>query len=258
MIELILVFLLGALASGLLILLFLPALWGRAVRLSTRRLEMQLPLSMKEIIAERDQLRAEFAATQRRLEQKLTAVDADYALARGSLGQDLAKLVQAETAGAELRKQLNGLEQDLQMQTRLRQEAEARIEAMTIAMNEAATLALRKDQDIQDLTSNLNQLKQTHQSEVAALKVAEDHAQTLVRTIVELEDRVKAGAELGDDQDSASNRQTLRQSISTLGKDILGLTRQLEAEQGGTAKAAEHLIALRSRAERATGSHQAK
>ena len=61
---------LGFLTASLLALLLLPAVWARAVRLSTRRLEMQLPLSMGEIIAERDQLRAEFATEARRIEQK--------------------------------------------------------------------------------------------------------------------------------------------------------------------------------------------
>ena len=52
---------LGALLTGIVALLFLPLFWRRAVRLSTRSLEMRLPLSMTEIVAERDQLRAEFA-----------------------------------------------------------------------------------------------------------------------------------------------------------------------------------------------------
>lgn len=70
MIEQILLFSLGFLVSSLLGLLLLPALWNRAVRISRRQLEMQLPLSMTEIVAERDQLRAEFAVEARRIEQK--------------------------------------------------------------------------------------------------------------------------------------------------------------------------------------------
>ncbi|HEY8578608.1 MAG TPA: hypothetical protein VIL72_01885, partial [Beijerinckiaceae bacterium] len=69
MIEQLMIFALGFLSAGLLSLLFLPAFWRRAMRLSRRRLEMQMPLSMDEIVAERDQLRAEFAAERRRLEQ---------------------------------------------------------------------------------------------------------------------------------------------------------------------------------------------
>lgn len=81
------VFALGCLVSGLLALFFLPAFWRRAVRLSTRRLEMQIPLSMDEIVAERDQLRAQFATSQRQLEQKLEAVSDRRAIEMGELGR---------------------------------------------------------------------------------------------------------------------------------------------------------------------------
>src|SRR5438045_9051491 len=67
------IFALGFFVAGLLALLFLPAVQRRAARLSARRLEMQLPLSMEEIVAERDQLRAELAVERRRIEQKLEA-----------------------------------------------------------------------------------------------------------------------------------------------------------------------------------------
>ena len=55
------IFALGFLVAALFGLLFLPAVQRRAARLAGRRLEMLLPLSMEEIVAERDQLRAEFA-----------------------------------------------------------------------------------------------------------------------------------------------------------------------------------------------------
>lgn len=90
------VFTLGFLVSGLLTLLFLPAFWRRAVRLSMRRLEMQMPLSMAEIVAERDQLRAVFAAGQRQLEQKTEALQEARALDRGELGRRATGLVERD------------------------------------------------------------------------------------------------------------------------------------------------------------------
>ena len=47
------IFALGFLLCGLLALLILPAFWRRAMRLSTRRLEMLMPLSMDEVLAQR-------------------------------------------------------------------------------------------------------------------------------------------------------------------------------------------------------------
>ena len=52
---------LGFLAATLLALVILPMVHARAVRLTMRRLEAATPLSMAEIQADKDQLRAEFA-----------------------------------------------------------------------------------------------------------------------------------------------------------------------------------------------------
>ncbi len=52
-VEQIMIFALGFLCAGLLTLLFLPAFWRRAMTLSRRQIEMQIPLSMAEVVAER-------------------------------------------------------------------------------------------------------------------------------------------------------------------------------------------------------------
>jgi chromosome segregation ATPase len=49
---------------------------ARAVRLTLRRLEASMPISMAEIVAEKDQLRAEFAITMSRLEMSVEQMKA--------------------------------------------------------------------------------------------------------------------------------------------------------------------------------------
>ena len=71
MIETVMIFALGFLSAGLLALIILPAVNRRAERLAKRRYEALFPLSASELAAERDHLRAEFAVSARRLEQKL-------------------------------------------------------------------------------------------------------------------------------------------------------------------------------------------
>lgn len=68
MVEPIMYLAIGFLLSMLCGLAIVPLVHNRAVRLTTRRLEAATPLSMAEIQADKDQLRAEFAMSARRLE----------------------------------------------------------------------------------------------------------------------------------------------------------------------------------------------
>jgi chromosome segregation ATPase len=71
MIEPIMYLAIGFLVSMLFGLMIVPLVHNRAVRLTTRRLEAATPLSMAEIQADKDQLRAEFAMSARRLEMSV-------------------------------------------------------------------------------------------------------------------------------------------------------------------------------------------
>ena len=68
MIEIIMYFGIGFLCASLLGLIIIPLVHNRATRLTVRRLEAATPLSMAEIQADKDHLRAEFAVSTRRLE----------------------------------------------------------------------------------------------------------------------------------------------------------------------------------------------
>jgi chromosome segregation ATPase len=71
MIEPIMYFGIGFLVAALIGLVVIPLVHGRAVRLTMQRLEAATPLSMAEIQADKDQLRAEFAMSTRRLEMSV-------------------------------------------------------------------------------------------------------------------------------------------------------------------------------------------
>jgi len=71
MVEPIMYFAIGFLVAMLCALMIVPLVHNRAVRLTTRRLEAATPLSMAEIQADKDQLRAEFAMSARRLEMSV-------------------------------------------------------------------------------------------------------------------------------------------------------------------------------------------
>jgi hypothetical protein len=63
MVESVLFFTLGFLVANLFGLLILPHVYARAERLAARRIEADIPVSLAEIRADRDLLRAEFAVS---------------------------------------------------------------------------------------------------------------------------------------------------------------------------------------------------
>ena len=75
MIESIMFFAGGFLVAGLLALALISSVHHRAVRLTQRRLQDALPVSLTEIQADRDKLRAKFAMSARRLEMTVEQLD---------------------------------------------------------------------------------------------------------------------------------------------------------------------------------------
>lgn len=71
MIQAIMLIALGFLLSSLIGVLLAPSLWSRAFRLSKKRLEAEIPLTLTEIEAAQDHLRATYAVRVRRLETAL-------------------------------------------------------------------------------------------------------------------------------------------------------------------------------------------
>lgn len=143
MIESILFFSLGFLTAGFLALMVAPAIWRRAVALTRKRIEASVPLSMNEITADKDRMRAEFAMSTRRLEMSLKAFrdkaaaqiveitrnrDELKRLAEERAERDRA-ISEMETKGGSLRGELRQREEQLQRMNERLAEAERTIEA---------------------------------------------------------------------------------------------------------------------------------
>ncbi|RWP53637.1 hypothetical protein [Mesorhizobium sp.] len=74
MVQSVLFFVLGFLCAGFLALMIAPAIWRRAVMLTRKRVEGSMPLTLAEIQAEKDRIRAEFAMSTRRLEMSVKSL----------------------------------------------------------------------------------------------------------------------------------------------------------------------------------------
>lgn len=168
-IEQILIFALGFLSAGLLTLLFLPAFWRRAMTLSKRQIEMQIPLSMAEVVAERDQLRAEFAAEQRKLEQRLTAAVEARAQDRVELGRRTIANAQFQEELATLRGELEAAHVQLDMQRLRIAETEAELATSLKQIFDSQCLLDQRQGELESLNS-------AH----AALQVQSDEQRTSI------------------------------------------------------------------------------
>jgi chromosome segregation ATPase len=125
-IQSLLFFLLGFLCAGFLALMFAPALWRRAVNLTRRRIESSIPLTMSEIAAEKDAMRADFAMTTRRLEMKLKSVGEKSAGQAAEIGRKSEEIKQLSREIEGRDRTISGLEQRVG-------ELEARLEDITAA-----------------------------------------------------------------------------------------------------------------------------
>ena len=141
MIESIMYFGIGFLVSALLGLLFIPAVHNRAVRLTVKRLEASTPLSITEIRADKDQLRAEFAVSTRRLEMRIEKLKAQTTPQLAELGKKTDAINQLKKELAEnketnlaleartrtLRDQLRATEEELQAKSNALLEADRQL-----------------------------------------------------------------------------------------------------------------------------------
>ncbi len=126
LIENFMYFALGLLVAALVALIVMPAVWQRAVRLTKRRIEAATPITLAEFRADKDQLRAEFALSTRRLEMNVEALRkrlaeqlSDVNQKRTDLGlfkverdKHMAMVNELEAREAELRDRVLQLEKD--------------------------------------------------------------------------------------------------------------------------------------------------
>lgn len=82
----------GLLAGCLLMLLLVPVIHKRAVRITTRNMVDAIPLAATEIRAEKDQMRAQFAMALRQLEVNIEDLKIKSADQLGQIGRKTAEI----------------------------------------------------------------------------------------------------------------------------------------------------------------------
>ncbi len=194
MIEPVMYFGIGFLVAALIGLVIVPLVHNRAVRLTMRRLEAATPLSLAEIQADKDQLRAEFAMSTRRLElsvEQLKSKSTNQLAELGKksdainrlkieLGEKTATIFALEARDKALRDQLRATEEEFAVKTstmleaqRALSEKEAELAKLTSELNEQSDLAETQSAEISALKTQLDTLKEKFSEASNELKSVE-------------------------------------------------------------------------------------
>lgn len=222
----------GFLVAALLGVLFIPLVHDRAVRLTMRRLEASTPMSIAEIRADKDQLRAEFAMSTRRLEMSVEQMKAKTTsqlteLAKKSdaitqlkkeLGEKTATIFEMEARDKSLRDQLRSTEEEFAYKNTSLRQAERSLSD--------------KEADLARLISELGErtiIADSQRVELAALRTQIEAMKVSVgdyeRAVRETEKRL--GRERSDAAFAARELNEARGKVDNLGSRTAELERQL-------------------------------
>ncbi len=197
MIEMIMFFALGFLTASLIALVLLSAVWHRAVRLTTKRIEGAIPVSMAEIQADKDQLRAEFAMSTRRLETSVEQLKLKTTEQFAEIGrknntirrlkteteEKTAEVASLEAQERMLREKLASTEQELALKSKELHEAESQL---ALRASEIAQIA----RTLNDKTAEAD----SKQLQIAALEnqcsSLKDQIDSLEREVATTEERM--------------------------------------------------------------------
>lgn len=152
LIQTALIFLLGFLAAGFLAVLVAPAIWRRAVILTGRRLEAALPLTMAEIRADKDAVRAEYAMQLRRLEMTLKSLRQEKIAQALAIERAQSEARDAAQAFAAAEAARAGLEEQRQVQER-------KLESLSAEAQELAAELVRREEILAKQAAELKSLE---------------------------------------------------------------------------------------------------
>jgi chromosome segregation ATPase len=222
MIEPIMYFAIGFLVASLLGLVLIPLVHNRAVRLTIRRLEAATPLSMAEIQADKDQLRAEFAMSTRRLEISVEQLKARTTSQLAELGKKTAAINRLKTELSDKASAIFALEareKTLRDQARTTEEE---VEVRTRTMHDASRALSEREAELARLTAELGErtfLTDSQRVEIVSLRTQVD---------------------------------ALKSQIDRFEKELAESTDRLARERADAGAATEHLGEVRGRAEELT------
>jgi hypothetical protein len=240
---------LGFLLGCLIALMLAPPLWNRAVRLTTRKLEATMPMSLADIQADKDQLRAEFAIDLRKVEVALDKAKekatrelieankrrVEIAVVNTDLAAAKAQLQENENANRVLQQTIKRRLPDLDSRLKAAKKALAELESVNA---ELRTTVASQSEALKTARTTLH----NQRSDIERLRMAlESGSGTGVRGLGKADARTLAesqrlSAELSKTQEELERAKTGAQENMLLRRELTRLTSQILAvarAQGG-------------------------
>jgi len=240
MVEPIMYLAIGFLVAMLLGLTIVPLVHNRAVRLTTRRMEAATPLSMAEIQADKDQLRAEFAMSARRLEMsvdqlkhKTTSQLAELGKKTDAinrmkveLGEKNATIFALEAREKAVKEQLRATEEEFVTKTEALRQAEkaltdkqSELARINAELNDRATMAESRKVELVAVHTQIDALKNRvgdAEKEFAATQVRLEH------------ERGQSEAASRDLTEARSRVENLSQRVTDLDRQLIMQVKEAE------------------------------
>ena len=235
MIEPIMYLAIGFLVAMLLGLMIVPLIHNRAVRLTTRRMEAATPLSMAEIQADKDQLRAEFAMSARRLEMSVDQLKHKTTSQLAELGKKTEAINRMKIELGEKNATIFSLEaREKAMKDQLRA-TEEEFAAKTGALREAEKALSDKQSELGRLSTELSNRSVTAESRKSELVSVNAQIEALKSRVGDAEKEfsaTQARLEQERGQSQAASRQLAeaRSRVENLSQRVTDLDRQLIAQ----------------------------
>src|SRR5262249_38396509 len=235
MIEPIMYFGLGFLAATLLALIIMPFVHGRAERLTTRRLEAAIPVSMAEIQADKDQLRAEFAMSTRRLEMSVDQLKRKTTGQLAELGKKADAINQLKAEVGEKTATIFALEAREKTFKDQLKATEDELAAKTDALRTGERTLADKQADLARLTGNLDDRSVTSDSQRVEIVTLKTQVDALKHQIADMERGVKDAAgrleqERRAAEAAAKELELERGQVQKLGERVGQLEHQLAVQ----------------------------
>jgi chromosome segregation ATPase len=247
MVEPIMYLAIGFLLSMLCGLAIVPLVHNRAVRLTTRRLEAATPLSMAEIQADKDQLRAEFAMSARRLEMSVDQLKSKTTSQLAELGKKSDAINRMKIELGEKNATIFALEaREKAVKEQLRA-TEEEFNAKTEALRAAEQALNNKQGELAKINSELSDrsmMAESRKVELVAVRTQieelknrvgdaeKEFTATQARLTQERSESETASRELGDARSRVEN---LSQRVTELDRQLIVQVKEAEMLSGRVA-----------------------